>query len=91
MPHDMGKLGIPQQMLDKRGRLDDNEFSVVMSMISAQSGTQFDPVVVAAFLEIIEAHGGVDNLDWIGNQASDQPLGAVAGARVGGPLPGKVS
>ena len=167
MLHDMGKLGIPQQMLDKRGRLDDNEFSVVMShtaigerilepigafaeimpvvtqhherydgsgypaglagenidlkarilavadvydamtnprpyresveprevvsMISAQSGTQFDPVVVGAFLEVIEVHGGIDSVDWIRNQASDQPAGAVGGTRVGGPPPGKVS
>ena len=166
MLHDMGKLGIPQQMLDKRGRLDDNEFSVVMShtaigerilepigafaeimpvvtqhherydgsgypaglagesidlkarilavadvydamtnprpyresveprevvsMISAQSGTQFDPVVVGAFLEVIEVHGGVDSPDWIANQTSDQPGGAVGGTRVGGPPPGKV-
>lgn len=138
MLHDIGKLGIPQAILDKKGRLDRNEFDAVRShtmigerilepvgaftelmpvviqhherydgsgypsglagpaidikarilavadvydamtnprpyrdsvdplevvdMIREQSGTQFDPDVVNAFLQVIDAHGGIENL-----------------------------
>jgi HAMP domain-containing protein len=136
MLHDIGKLGISQQLLDKKSRLDRNEFSVVMShtmigerilepigafadimpvvtqhherfdgtgypagltgdeidikarilsvadvydamtnprpyrdsvephevvdMIRAQAGTQFDPIVVNAFMKVIGTRGVVD-------------------------------
>jgi putative nucleotidyltransferase with HDIG domain len=138
MLHDIGKLGISQVLLDKKGRLDRDEFNVVRShtligerilepvaafaeimpvvtqhherwdgsgypnglvgsaidikarilavadvydamtnprpyrdsvdphevveMIRSQAGTQFDPEVVAAFLQVIESRGGIEHL-----------------------------
>jgi HAMP domain-containing protein len=167
MLHDMGKLGIPQKILDKRGRLDHGEFSIVkthtiigerilepigafaeimpvvtqhherydgsgypvglvgeeidlkarilavadvydamtnprpyresvaphevVAMISAQAGTQFDPTVVSAFLSIIDAHGGVENLDWTRSGSLVLPAFATDRPRTGAPPTGKVT